>query len=150
MTPMDPENHNPALERAEKINQWIEAHHRLVIAGVVLLLFGLLSAAGIGLVSVVHGAMRSTDIYKMSWDRVAADERVTGALAGPLGPGWSIGGDIKLKGPEGTAAFQYSIAGTKSHGIVYVKATKSGGEWTFQDLHVVLADGRKIALEPSP
>jgi hypothetical protein len=147
---MDPVINEPAMERAEKINAWIEIHQRWVIAGVVLLLFGLLSAAGIGLVSVVHGAMRSTDIYKMSWDRVAADERVAGALAGPLGPGWSIGGDIKLQGADGSAAFQYSIAGTKTHGVVYVKATKTAGEWTFQDLHVVLADGRKIILEPSP
>jgi hypothetical protein len=77
---------------------------------------------------------------------VAADAEAVGILGQPITTGIP-GGNIEVRGPEGVANLSFSAKGPNGSGTVYVKATRSLGQWQLQD--AVLEDsngGRRIDL----
>ena len=95
----------------------------------------------------VFGMMKSSDAYKQAFAKAKANPAVVSSLGEPIKGGLFVSGNINVNGPSGTANLSIPISGPKGDGTVYLKATKSMGEWTFEELAVKIdATGQKIDL----
>ena len=86
------------------------------------------------IVSIVFGAMKSSDAYKEALGRAQASPSVQQALGSPIEDGLIMSGSIQVNGPSGHADLSFPISGPKGRGTVYVVANKSAGQWTFTTL----------------
>ena len=93
------------------------------------------------LVVIVFGAMKSTDVYKRGLAQAQNHPRVTEALGTPIDDGLFMSGKTEVNGSSGEADLSVPISGPKGKGTLYIVATKSAGEWTFEKLVVELATG---------
>jgi hypothetical protein len=104
-----------------------------------------------GVVFIVFGAIRTSEPYTHSLERVQADPRVQAALGAPIEAGWMMSGQIEVSGPSGEADLSYSVAGPKGSATVYVDADKAAGEWTYNTLAVQIDEtGERIDLMSDP
>ncbi len=105
---------------------------------------------------VIFGLLKSSDVYRQAVAQAQADPEVVRALGAPVIPGLWVSGDIKIKGSSGKAELAIPIHGPKDGATVFVVASKSDGQWEFDDLVVeVKATHRRIGLlapppEPAP
>ena len=98
-----------------------------------------LVAGGIFLIlSLVFGMMKSSDAYKQAMVKVRASTAVSAALGTPIKESFFTTGSVNVSGPSGRAELAIPISGPKGSGTVYVKATKSGGKWSFTKLLVAI------------
>jgi len=99
------------------------------------------------IVSIVFGAMKSSDAYKGAMARAKADPRVMSALGSPITDGFLVGGSTNVSGTSGHADVTVPISGPKGKGTIYFVAEKFAGKWTFSKLMVEVADtGQRIDL----
>jgi len=113
----------------------------------------LLLAAGFGflIVSIVFGAMKSSDAYKGALSKAKADPRVVSALGSPITDGWFVSGQTNVSGTSGHTDMTVPISGPKGKGTIYFVATKFAGQWTFSKLMVeIAATGQRIDLIEDP
>jgi Cytochrome oxidase complex assembly protein 1 len=109
----------------------------------------LLLAAGIVvvIVSIVFGAMKSSDAYKTALAKAKADPRVVNALGSPIKDGFFVSGTTNVSGSSGHADLTIPISGPKGKGKIYFVASKFAGEWTFSKLVVEVGKtGERIDL----
>jgi Cytochrome oxidase complex assembly protein 1 len=100
------------------------------------------------ILSIVAGAMKSSDAYKAALAKAKADPRVVNALGSPIKDGFFAGGNINVSGTSGRADMNVPISGPKGKGTIYFVATKFAGEWTFSKLIVEIRNtGERIDLD---
>ena len=105
-----------------------------------------ISAAGVaGFVWLFKTAMTSSDAYRLAVERAMSDAEVVEALGEPIEPGWFVSGSVQVTGPTGTADIAVPLRGSRASGTLFVVATKSAGEWTFERLELEV-EGRRIDL----
>ena len=123
------------VEPFEKKSWWSRNWKWFVPAGCLgLVAFG---AAVIALVlSIVFGALKSSDVYKQAFEKAARNRTVIAELGEPIKSGWLVGGSISVTGPAGSADIEIPISGPKKSGHIYAVAQKSAGQWTFSRLEV--------------
>ena len=103
------------------------------------------------IVSIVFGAMKSSDAYKGAMAKAKADPRVMSALGSPITDGFLVGGSTNVSGTSGHADVTVPISGPKGKGTIYFVAEKFAGKWTFSKLMVEVADtGQRIDLIADP
>ena len=103
------------------------------------------------IVSIVFGAMKSSDAYKGALARAKADPRVVSALGSPITDGLFVSGKTNVSGTSGQADMTVPISGPKGKGTIYFVASKFAGKWTFSKLMVEVADtGQRIDLIEDP
>jgi hypothetical protein len=103
------------------------------------------------IVSIVFGAMKSSDAYKAALAKAKADPRVVTALGSPITDGFFVSGNTNVSGSSGHADLTVPISGPKGKGTIYFVASKFAGEWTFSKLMVeVAATGERIDLTEKP
>ena len=102
-----------------------------------------------GIVLIVFGALKSTDVYKTALARSQADLRVRAALGDDVHPGILLSGNTNVSGGSGQANLSIPISGSKGKGTIYVVATKSAGEWIYSQLVVKTEGGETIDLAAS-
>jgi hypothetical protein len=108
-------------------------------------------AFGFFIVSIVFGAMKSSDAYKSALAKAKADPRVVNALGSPITDGFFVGGQTNVSGTSGHADMNVPISGPKGKGTIYFVASKFAGKWTFSKLMVEVADsGQRIDLIEDP
>src|ERR1700682_4197326 len=92
----------------------------------------LLLAAGfvVVIVSIVFGAMKSSDAYKTALAKAKADPRVVNALGSPIKAGFFVSGKTNVSGSSGHADPAVTISGRQGKGTIYFVATQCAGEWT--------------------
>lgn len=134
----------------EKPKNWLGRNWKwLVPAGCL----GLVAACAVfvlGILAIVFGAIRSTDIYQQSINVVSSNPQVVEALGAPVKPGFLVGGSVNVNGPSGQADISIPVSGPKGSGTLYVTAEKRGGIWLFSDLTLVVDDtGERIDLLPA-
>ena len=101
--------------------------------------------------TIVFGAMKSSDAYKMALTRAKADPRVVSALGSPITDGFFVLGKTNVNGTSGNADLTVPISGPKGKGTIYFVATKFAGQWTFSKLMVeIAATGQRIDLVQDP
>jgi hypothetical protein len=111
----------------------------------------LVAAFGFFIVSIVFGAMKSSDAYKSALAKAKADPRVVNALGSPITDGFFVGGQTNVSGTSGQADMNVPISGPKGKGTIYFVASKFAGKWTFSKLMVEVADsGQRIDLIEDP
>ena len=94
------------------------------------------------ILTVVFGAIKSSDPYQQSLARVTADRRVVTALGTPVEPALIVLGNININGSSGNADISYGVSGPKGFGTVYVVATKAAGVWTWMIWYLFGAFGK--------
>jgi hypothetical protein len=103
------------------------------------------------IISIVFGAMKSSDAYKSALAKAKADPRVVSALGSPITDGFFVGGQTNVSGTSGHADMNVPISGPKGKGTIYFVASKFAGKWTFSKLMVEVADsGQRIDLIEDP
>jgi hypothetical protein len=106
-----------------------------------------LFVAFVGLIlTVVFGAIKSSDAYKIPVATAKADERVIGALGTPVEERLFVSGKIHVSGGAGEANLSIPLAGPQGKGTLYVEGTRSAGKWEFSML-VFEAKGERIDLK---
>jgi hypothetical protein len=110
-----------------------------VTTGLFMLLF-------VGLFVAVFASLKGSDAYKMTVRALNSSQEATQVLGEPVSTGMPSG-SIRVSGPDGEANLSFSAEGPAGNGTVYVRATKSLGQWRLDD--AVLEDsssGRRIDL----
>jgi cytochrome oxidase complex assembly protein 1 len=102
-------------------------------------------------VSIIFGALKSSDAYTQALAKARANPTVISELGQPIEPGWLVSGSVNVSGPSGNADLSIPVSGPKKSGTIYVVARKSAGEWQFNRLEVdVEGRGSRInLLEPT-
>jgi cytochrome oxidase complex assembly protein 1 len=102
-------------------------------------------------VSIIFGALKSSDAYTQALAKARANPAVISELGQPIEPGWLVSGSVNVSGPSGNADLSIPVSGPKKSGTIYVVARKSAGEWQFNRLEVdVEGRGSRInLLEPT-
>ena len=133
----------PPGSRAKKQVVWIIV---TAVLGVLLLIVLFVS----GIVAVVFGAMKSSDPYRFAMQTASHDRRVNATLGSPVHAGWLISGNISVNNDSGKADLSIPVRGPIHKGAIHVVATKSQGEWTYQQLTLKVEDSseRVDLLEP--
>ena len=99
------------------------------------------------IISIVFGAMKSSDAYKIALAKAQADPRVVNALGFPIKDGFFVSGKTNVSGSSGHADLTVPISGPKGKGTIYFVASKFAGEWTFSKLVVEVGKtGERIDL----
>ena len=105
---------------------------------------------GAGILAIVFGALKSSDAYKTAVARAKANPAVVEALGTPIEEGLFLSGKTNVNGPSGEADLSIPLSGPKGKGTLYVLATKSAGQWTYQTLVFEDAQpGQRIDLNDS-
>lgn len=130
---------------------WFSRHWKAVVGigclGIILLIL----AFAAGIIFLVMGSIRSSDVYKQALAKANANPEVVLRLGQPIQPGWMLSGSINVSGPSGDADLAIPVSGPKGKGTIYAVAKKSAGEWTFSRLEVGVEgqQGRIDLLAPS-
>ena len=99
------------------------------------------------ILSVVVGFMKSSDAYKEAVARAKAEPAVMQALGSPITEGFLVTGNIRISGASGNADLAIPISGPDGKATIYVAATRSLGQWTFQHLIVEIEKtGKRIDI----
>ena len=111
---------------------WIVA---ICVGGAAALLVGVFTLLG------------SSDVTKSAVSRAQTNPAVIERLGQPIKQGWLVQGKIQVSGPSGQADISIPLSGPKAKGTLYVSATKSAGEWTYQTLQLDFdGESRRIDL----
>ena len=99
-----------------------------------------------GIIFLVFGALKSSEVYQTAVARAKADERVRLALGSNIHTGLFVSGSTDVSGSSGHADFAIPLAGSKGKGTIYVVAIKSAGQWQYTTLVVKTESGETIDL----
>jgi hypothetical protein len=110
----------------------------------------LVAAFAFAMVTLLFGAMKSSDVYKTALSAAQNNAEVMEALGTPIKDGWIFSGKISTEGPAGEASLAIPISGPKNKGTIYVEARKAAGRWNFNTLEVeVKGAPSRINLAPT-
>ena len=115
----------------------------LIGCGAIIVLCGVFV---VGIVIVVFGAIKSTDVYHGAYSRVQNDPRVIAAIGSPVEAGWWMSGNVHVANRRGDADFSFPVHGPKGRAGVHAVATRSDGAWTYSELSVTPSNGPRIDL----
>jgi hypothetical protein len=99
-----------------------------------------------GIVFVVFGFLRSSDVYQYALERASSNAAVIEALGEPVAPGWYLMGSIEVQGASGQADISIPIAGPRGNGTIFASARKTAGRWDYQVLEVEI-EGREERID---
>jgi Cytochrome oxidase complex assembly protein 1 len=99
-----------------------------------------------GIVTLLMGAMRGSDVAKEALARAQSNPLVTQRLGTPVGEGWFVGGSMNVSPGSGEADLSVPISGPKGKGKVYVTAQKTAGTWAYT-LMVATFDGSNDKID---
>lgn len=100
-----------------------------------------------GFVSLIFLAMKSSDAYAGAVARANSSPAVMAALGSPVNEGFLVAGNIQEQNSSGSAHLSIPLQGPKAKATLYVAATRSQGEWSFDSLIVAVAGtGQRIDL----
>lgn len=88
------------------------------------------------ILTVVFGAIHSSDVYKEAVARAKSNPAVISALGTPIDTGLLPSGNIKLDNSSGDADLSIPIHGPHGHATIHAVATKSDGQWHYSTLSV--------------
>lgn len=131
---------------------WWQRNWKWFVPVLAALLLALFAAFVFGIVALVFGALKSSDLYRQAVDRAKADPAVITALGEPIATGWFVQGNISVNGDSGDADLAIPLDGARADGTLYVVAEKQAAEWRYETLAVNVDGGERIVLvdEASP
>ncbi len=115
-------------------------------------LIGCLGALVIGLigigviVTIVFGAIKSTDFYKGARMTAEKDPRVIEALGAPVETGFWVSGNVNVSGNTGQADITIPLSGPKGKARLHGVGTRDSSGWHYSELTVKPEAGATIDL----
>jgi len=94
-----------------------------------------------GCTYAIFGALGNSEAAKMALVEAGRHPTVVQTLGEPLNRGWITSGSIRLNSADGTADLSIPVSGPKGSGRIHVKASKTAGRWTIEQLTVTPDDG---------
>ena len=88
------------------------------------------------IVTLVFGALKSSDVYKQALTKATANPTVISELGEPIEAGWMVSGSISVTGSSGEADISIPISGPRKSATIYAVGQKSAGQWKFARLEV--------------
>lgn len=107
-----------------------------------------------GCLGFVGSALKNNDAYRLSLAAVQDNPEVLAELGQPLKPGFFVMGSINMYGPDGRAALQYSVRGSKGEGDVSVYAERRARQWKLRQVSVetparrIVVVGEGVTMRP--
>jgi len=134
---------------------WLEQHPNWKIPLGCLTLLLLLVGFGLGLMTFVTSAIRSSDVYKQAVTRAKENQQVRDQIGEPIETRWLISGHLNVNGSSsGDADLSIPISGPRGKGAIRAVATKSEGTWHFTVLQVNVAGQTEsidlLSVQPPP
>ncbi|WP_162454843.1 cytochrome c oxidase assembly factor Coa1 family protein [Pseudoxanthomonas kalamensis] len=126
---------------------WWRRHWKWLVPLLAALLLSLFAAFVFGIISLVFGALRSSEPYRHALQRAQADPAVIAALGEPIRAGWFVQGSMSSTGGGGSADLAIPLDGSKADATLYVTAKKSAGRWRYEVVAVNVEDGPRLLLE---
>jgi cytochrome oxidase complex assembly protein 1 len=99
-----------------------------------------------GIIGVVFGAMKSSDVYRGALQRAKNSPEVQAALGTPIEEGWFMSGHINMQNNTGDADINIPISGPKGKGTIHAVAKKEASSWKYSVLEVQVHGGPTISL----
>jgi hypothetical protein len=143
-----PEGAAPAPPPARTPGWW-QRHWRWAIPLLCVFCLGFFAGVLALFMSVLFGAMRSSDVYTTAMQRARDNPQVVAALGTPIEPAWYLTGSLETSGSSGNADLQIPISGPKGEGELTIAAKKSAGQWTYSTL-IVEVDGQRTPIDLLP
>lgn len=138
---MDPQA--PAPQR-----NWWSRNWKWLVPILVLLVLLVIASCG-GFFYAVFSMIKNVEPYQRSVELVQRNAEVRAELGTPIEIGFMPSGSVNLSGASGTADLAFSVSGPKGGGTVYVVATKSAGQWSYDTMVCEIdATGERIDLRP--
>ncbi len=98
-------------------------------------------------VAVPMTVMKQSDAFQLSLAAIRGHAEARAALGEPIEAGLFVTGSVETSGPDGRAALQYSVKGSRAEGEASAYAVKRAGEWRLRQVVVAVpAGGRRIAV----
>ena len=95
-----------------------------------------------GITTVFEGS----DPYEYALEKVNEDERLIGLMGSPIAKDGMIQGNLNYRNGNGKADMRIPIAGLEGKGVVYIKASSVGDDWTYHEIRVELNGNESIDL----
>lgn len=137
------------MKRADDILRWMEKYGLKVGLLAIFLIFALVVAGGSTLLYFYNQAMRSTPLYQEVLHAIQKEAAVQVRLGEEIRDGWLVSGSIRYRGEEGDADYSFTVRGSKNLGRINTRATRKGGSWTIDSLHLVVG-GEDVDLGKFP
>ncbi len=132
-------------KRWVSVEEFKDVQRKWALWGLVLsVLFVILFVCG--LVFTIFYSLKNSEAYEMTVKIINSKQEAIEVLGEPVSTGIPAG-SIRVSGPDGEASISFSAEGSKGNGTVYLKASKSLGQWKLNQ--AVLEDsgsGRRIDL----
>jgi hypothetical protein len=145
MQPLPPQPQYPAQPQP---SWWSRNWKWAAPVGCLVLLLPILAIGGFigGIVAIVFGSIKSTDVAQEALQRAISSPVVIEALGAPVEDGWWVAGQIKTTGPSGYADIMIPLKGSRTQGKLYAVARKSAGRWTYETMEVEV-DGQDERID---
>lgn len=98
------------------------------------------------IVSIVAGAMKSSDAYKQAMAKVSSNPAAIEALGTPIESGFLISGNVNVNNDSGAADIYVPVHGPKGKGKIHVVGAKESGVWHYSRMMLTLDDGKTVDL----
>lgn len=128
---------------------WWQRHWRWAIPLLCVFCLGFFAGVLALFMSVLFGAMRSSDVYITAMQRARDSPQVVAALGAPIEPAWYLTGNLETSGTSGNADLKIPISGPKGEGELVIAAKKNAGQWTYSTL-IVEFDGPRAPIDLLP
>ena len=111
-----------------------------------------LAAAGFtaGIVWLIHFLLRTSEPCQMALREVRQTPRAAAVLGLPIEATFFLSGSIKVRNSTGKAVLSVPVRGQHGSGLIHVKATKSGGQWTLTSLQLENGATREVLVLRAP
>jgi len=106
--------------------------------------FGLIAASLLfvgAILTLVFSILKGSVAYENALEVAAGHPAVLEVTGEPVEAGWFVSGNINTNNQTGRADLSIPISGPDGSGYIQVEATKNGGEWYFDRLVFLDADG---------
>lgn len=128
---------------------WWQRHWRWAIPLLCVFCLGFFAGVLALFMSVLFGAIRSSEVYTTAMQRARDNPQVVAALGTPIEPAWYLTGNLETSGTSGNADLQIPISGPKGEGELAIAAEKNAGQWTYSTL-IVNVDGQRTPIDLLP
>ena len=124
---------------------WWQRHWKWVVPLIALIVLSLAFAFVYGLTTLIGGAMRDNDAYRIAMAQTSADPRLVAAIGEPIEHDGFMSANIS-RGVRSTASLRIPVSGPRGEATVFVEAEEIVGVWRFSLLSVTV-DGADTPID---
>jgi cytochrome oxidase complex assembly protein 1 len=135
----------PSVPVKPQSRGWFRRNWKWFIPSAILTVIVVAAVVATGVIAVRVNRYKSSTPYQTALEIVQESPTVQKLLGSPIkDASWIPSGQLEVsqKGGNGTAAFNFTVAGPKGSAVVQTEARMVQGEWNVNDLFVRVGDER--------